>query len=70
MTRTATSSVPSITAGEGGPSRHLAEIRRIPTLQPDEEYTATGKLNERELRLFEAYRLGGCWLQCRSQASR
>ena len=64
MSRTATSSVPSITVGEGGPSRYLAGIRRFPTLRPDEEHTATGKFNEREHRLFEAGRPGGCWLQC------
>jgi RNA polymerase sigma-32 factor len=39
MTRTATSNLPSITAGEGGLSRYLAEIRRFPMLGTDEEYT-------------------------------
>ncbi len=39
MAKTAVQNLPSITAGEGGLNRYLAEIRRFPMLRPDEEYT-------------------------------
>jgi RNA polymerase sigma-32 factor len=46
MTRTATSSLPSIATGEGGLTRYLAEIRRFPMLRPDEEYTLAKQWRE------------------------
>ena len=46
MARTATTTLPSIASGEGGLSRFLAEIRRIPMLRPDEEYTLARQWRE------------------------
>ena len=46
MAKTAASTLPSITAGEGGLNRYLAEIRRFPMLRPDEEYTLAKQWRE------------------------
>ena len=50
MTRTAVPTLPSITAGEGGLTRYFAEIRRIPMLRPDEEYTLARQWREHDDR--------------------
>ena len=46
MTRTATSSLPSIASGQGGLNRYHAEIRRFPMLRPDEEYSLAKQWRE------------------------
>jgi len=46
MTKTAAATLPSITAGEGSLTRYFAEIRRIPMLQPAEEYTLARQWRE------------------------
>lgn len=42
----AQTSLPSVTTGDGGLTRYLAEIRRFPMLQPQEEYMLAKRYNE------------------------
>ena len=42
----ARSSLPSITAGEGGLNRYLDEIRKFPMLEPQQEYMLAKRYQE------------------------
>ena len=47
----ARSSLPMLTAGEGGLNRYLDEIRRFPMLEPQEEYMLAKRYAEHEDRV-------------------
>lgn len=46
----ARSTLPSITAGEGGLNRYLDEIRKFPMLEPQEEYMLAKRYQEHDDR--------------------